>query len=357
MKKLSLSNTHEALNAKMVDYAGFYMPVQYEGVIAEHLSVRNNVGVFDVSHMGEIFISGLQAKDFLQFITSNDIDKLINGKVQYSCLPNLDGGIVDDILVYMINDNLFMLVVNASNIDKDLAWLNKHNLYDCKINNRSDDYSLLAVQGPKSLELLSELSELDLSSLNYYTFLQGKISGINNVIISRTGYTGELGFELYVLNEQVLTLWNSLFNTTIGLKPIGLAARNTLRLEKGFCLYGNDIEENTSPLEAGLGWITKLSTNFINSKNLINQKNDGLKTKLIGFEILGKGIARKGYPIFDKNKNKIGVVTSGTMSPSLNKAIGMAYIDIAFTKFNQEFMIQVRNKFILAKVAELPFVK
>ena len=357
MKKLSLSKTHEALNAKMVDYAGFYMPVQYEGVIAEHLSVRNNVGVFDVSHMGEIFITGVGAKDFLQFITSNDIYKLVIGKVQYSCLPNLDGGIVDDILVYMINDNSFMLVVNASNIDKDLAWLNKHNSYDCKIDNRSDDYSLLAVQGPKSLKLLRGLSESDLSSLNYYTFLQGEISGIDNVIISRTGYTGELGFELYVLNEQVESLWNSLFNTTIDLKPIGLAARNTLRLEKGFCLYGNDIEENTSPLEAGLGWITKLSTNFINSKNLTDQKNNGLKTKLIGFEILGKGIARKDYLIFDENKNKIGIVTSGTMSPSLNKAIGMAYINIEFTKPNQEFMIQVRNKFILAKVTELPFVK
>ena len=357
MKKLSLSKTHEALNAKMVDYAGFYMPVQYEGVIAEHLSVRNNVGVFDVSHMGEIFISGLEAKDFLQFITSNDIDKLVNGKVQYSCLPNLDGGIVDDILVYMINDNSFMLVVNASNIDKDLFWLNKHNSYDCNIDNKSDDYSLLAVQGPKSLELLSGLSESNLSSLDYYTFLKGEISGIENIIISRTGYTGELGFELYVLNEKVEDLWNSLFNTTIDLKPIGLAARNTLRLEKGFCLYGNDIDENTSPLEAGLGWITKLSINFINSNNLTNQKNDGLKIKLIGFEILGKGIARKDYHIFDKNQNKIGIVTSGTMSPSLNKAIGMAYINIEYNKPNQEFMIQVRNKFILAKVAELPFVK
>jgi len=357
MKHLALTDIHIGLGGKMVDYAGFYMPVQYEGVIAEHLSVRNNVGVFDVSHMGEIFITGVGAKDFLQFITSNDIDKLVIGKVQYSCLPNLDGGIVDDILVYMINDSSFMLVVNASNIDKDLAWLNKHNSYDCKIDNRSDAYSLLAVQGPKSLELLSELSESDLSSLNYYTFLQAEISGIDNIIVSRTGYTGELGFELYVLNEQVLNLWNSLFNTTIDLKPIGLAARNTLRLEKGFCLYGNDIEENTSPLEAGLGWITKLSTNFINSKNLTNQKNNGLKTKLIGFEILGKGIARKDYLIFDKNQNEIGIVTSGTMSPSLNKAIGMAYINIEYNKPHQEFMIQVRNKFILAKVAELPFVK
>jgi|TARA_B110000914_G_scaffold192105_1_gene178983 aminomethyltransferase len=356
MKKLSLSHTHESLNAKMVDYAGFYMPVQYEGVIAEHLSVRNNVGVFDVSHMGEIFINGEGAKDFLQFITSNDINKLVKGKVQYSCLPNLDGGIVDDILVYMLSNNSFMLVVNASNINKDLAWLNTHNSYNCTINNKSDLYSLLAVQGPKSLDLLKELTNTDIQQLKYYTFLTGNISGINNVIISRTGYTGELGFELYVLNESVLDLWDSLFKTKINITPIGLAARNTLRLEKGFCLYGNDINDQTSPLEAGLGWITKLSTNFINSQNLLKQKDDGLEKKLVGFEVLDKGIARKDYRVFDNDKNMIGIVTSGTMSPSLNKAIGMAYVDVLFSNINQDILIEVRNKFILAKIILLPFV-
>ena len=357
MKKLSLSKTHEALNAKMVDYAGFYMPVQYEGVIAEHLSVRNNVGVFDVSHMGEIFISGLEAKDFLQFITSNDIDKLVNGKVQYSCLPNLDGGIVDDILVYMINDNSFMLVVNASNIDKDLFWLNKHNSYDCKIDNRSDDYSLLAVQGPKSLELLSGLSESNLSSLDYYTFLKGEISGIENVIISRTGYTGELGFELYVLNEKVEDLWNSLFNTTIDLKPIGLAARNTLRLEKGFCLYGNDINDTTSPLEAGLGWITKFTKDFVNSDNLKAQKEEGVTKKLVGFELLERGIPRHDYEIVDADGNNIGIVTSGTMGPSVGKAIGMGYVTKEYSKVDAEIYIAIRNKKIKAQVVKMPFYK
>ena len=356
MKKLFLSNAHESLNAKMVDYAGFYMPVQYDGVISEHLSVRHNVGVFDVSHMGEIFVNGEGAKEFLQYITSNDISKLGDGKVQYSCLPNLEGGIIDDILVYMINTTSFMLVVNASNIEKDLAWLNTHNSYDCKIDDKSSQYSLLAVQGPNSLELLKELTDINLTTLKYYTFLRGTISGIEDVIISRTGYTGELGFELYVLNENVLSLWNSLFSTQIDLKPIGLAARNTLRLEKGFCLYGNDINDNTSPLEAGLGWITKLSTNFINSKSLLKQKQEGLQKKLVGFEMLDKGIARKDYNVLDKNQNNIGVVTSGTMSPSLNKAIGMAYIDIKFTDVNQEIFIQVRNKSILAKIIVLPFV-
>ena len=356
MKNLPLTETHISLNAKMVDYAGFNMPVQYEGVISEHLSVRNNVGVFDVSHMGEIFISGKKAKEFLQFITSNDVDNLYAGKVQYSCLPNLNGGIVDDILVYMLDDSSFMLVVNASNIEKDLLWLNKYNSFDCKIDDRSSDYSLLAIQGPKSLGLIDELSESDISLLEYYTFLIGNIAGIDNVIISRTGYTGELGYELYVSNDNVLKLWNILFSKNNNLKPIGLAARNTLRLEKGFCLYGNDINDSTSPLEAGLGWITKLSTNFINSSYLLNQKNNGLERKLIGFEVIDKGIARKDYVVFDLNENEIGVVTSGTMSPSLNKAIGMAYID-AKSLYKDEFLIQVRNKFILAKIIDLPFVK
>ena len=356
MKNLPLNDTHISLNAKMVDYAGFNMPVQYEGVIAEHLCVRSDVGVFDVSHMGEIFVSGKEAKKFLQFITSNDIDSLYPGKVQYSCLPNLNGGIVDDILVYMLNDSSFMLVVNAANIEKDLLWLNTHNSFDCKIDDQSSDYSLLAIQGPKSLDLINELSESDISLLEYYTFITGKIAGVDDVIISRTGYTGELGYELYVSNDHVLKLWNMLFSKSNDLKPIGLAARNTLRLEKGFCLYGNDINDSTSPLEAGLGWITKLSTDFINSPYLLDQKNNGLEKRLIGFEVIDRGIARKDYLVFDENKNEIGVVTSGTMSPSLNKAIGMAYIDVKSLD-KDEILIQVRNKFILAKIIDLPFVK
>jgi aminomethyltransferase len=356
MIDLSLTPVHKALNAKMVDYAGFNMPVQYEGVIAEHLAVRNNVGVFDVSHMGEIFISGKGADQFLQYITSNDVSTLINGKVQYSCLPNDDNGIVDDVLVYKIDYNSYLLVVNASNIEKDLAWLNTNNSFGCKIDNQSNFYSLLAVQGPKSLDLLNQLSVETLNEIEYYNFIIGSISGIDNVIISRTGYTGELGFELYVKNEYALDLWNSLFSLEIDIKPIGLAARNTLRLEKGFCLYGNDIDDNTSPLEANLGWITKLNTNFINSEFLINQKSSGLDRKLVGFEVLDRGIARNGYEVYCSNKNIIGIVTSGSMSPSLNKAIGMAYINIKHIKIGNDILIKVRNKFLNSRIIETPFL-
>ena len=355
MIDLTLTPVHKALNAKMVDYAGFNMPVQYEGVIAEHLAVRNNVGVFDVSHMGEIFISGDGADKFLQYITSNDVSKLYNGKVQYSCLPN-NNGIVDDILVYKIDINSYLLVVNASNIKKDLDWLNTNNSFGCNIDNKSNDYSLLAVQGPKSLELLNKLSNEALNNIEYYNFIIGNVSGIDNIIISRTGYTGELGFELYVKNENALDLWNSLFSSDIDLKPIGLAARNTLRLEKGFCLYGNDIDDNTSPLEANLGWITKLNTEFINSEFLINQKSSGLERKLVGFEVLDRGIARNGYEVYSTNNNRIGIVTSGSMSPSLNKAIGMAYIDIKHINIGNEILIKVRNKFLSSRIIETPFL-
>ena len=355
MIDLTLTPVHKELNAKMVDYAGFNMPVQYEGVIAEHLAVRNNVGVFDVSHMGEIFISGDGADKFLQYITSNDVSKLYNGKVQYSCLPN-NNGIVDDILVYKIDINSYLLVVNASNIKKDLDWLNTNNSFGCNIDNKSNDYSLLAVQGPKSLELLNKLSNEELNDIEYYNFIIGNVSGIDNIIISRTGYTGELGFELYVKNENALDLWNSLFSLDIDLKPIGLAARNTLRLEKGFCLYGNDIDDNTSPLEANLGWITKLNTEFINSEFLINQKSSGLERKLVGFEILDRGIARNGYEVYSTNNNRIGIVTSGSMSPSLNKAIGMAYIDIKHINIGNEILIKVRNKFLNSRIIETPFL-
>jgi aminomethyltransferase len=357
MKQLVLSEIHQSLGGKMVEFAGYHMPIQYEGVKAEHHTVRNEVGVFDVSHMGEVFVSGENALDFLQYITTNDVCKLKPGKIQYTCLPNADGGIVDDFLLYMIGENNYLLVVNASNMDKDLAWINKHNTFGCTINNQSDNYSLLAVQGPNSIELLQELTEINLSEIKYYNFKIGSIAGIENVILSRTGYTGEIGFELYVKNESTIQLWDAIFSTSIKLKPIGLAARDTLRLEKGFCLYGNDINDTTSPIEAGLGWITKFTKEFINHEDLKAQKEVGANSKLIGLEIIDKGIARKDYPIVDADGYEIGIVTSGTMSPSLNKAIAMAYVTKELSEVGSEVYIQVRKKQIRAVVVALPFLK
>ncbi|MGY8989519.1 MAG: glycine cleavage system aminomethyltransferase GcvT [Flavobacteriales bacterium] len=336
MKKLVLSDVHESMGGKMVEFAGYLMPVQYfDGVKLEHKTVRESVGVFDVSHMGEVFVSGSHSLDFLQYITSNDVSKLSPGKVQYTCLPNDSGGIVDDFLLYMIEENTYLLVVNASNMQKDLDWINSHNTFDCKIDNQSDNYSLLAVQGPQSIELLQELTDIDLTEIKYYNFKIGSIAGVEDVILSRTGYTGEIGFELYVRNEDARTLWDSLFSTKIQMKAIGLAARDTLRLEKGFCLYGNDINDTTSPIESGLGWITKL----------------------VGIELVEKGIGRKDYPIIDKYGNQIGVITSGTMSPTLNKSIAMGYVSTKFSSVHSEVYIQVRNKQIKSKVVSLPFVK
>ena len=357
MKKLILSDVHEELGGKMVDFAGYFMPVQYEGVNAEHLAVRENVGVFDVSHMGEVFVSGENALDFLQYITSNDVSKLIPGKVQYTCLPNEQDGIVDDFLLYMIAENNYLLVVNASNIEKDLAWINKHNSFGCTIANQSDDYSLFAVQGSNAIELLQQLTQVNLSEIKYYNFKIGTIAGIENVILSRTGYTGEVGFELYVKNENAIALWKAIFSTDIDVKPIGLAARDTLRLEKGFCLYGNDINESTSPIEAGLGWITKFTKKFINSENLKKQKQEGVKRELVGLEIIDRGIARKDYPIVNSDKKEIGMVTSGTMSPTLKKAIAMGYVATEFSEIGTEVFVKVRNKRIKAKVVQIPFVK
>ncbi len=357
MKKLVLSDVHEELSGKMVDFAGYFMPVLYEGVNAEHLTVRENVGVFDVSHMGEVFVSGENALDFLQYITSNDVSKLKEGKVQYTYFPNTSGGIVDDLLVYKLADNEFMLVVNASNLEKDLAWINKHNSFGCTIDNQSDNYSLFAVQGPNSIELLQQITQVNLSEIKYYNFKIGTIAGIENVILSRTGYTGEVGFELYVKNENALALWKAIFSTDIDVKPIGLAARDTLRLEKGFCLYGNDINESTSPIEAGLGWITKFTKNFINSENLKKQKQEGVKRKLVGLQIIDRGIARKDYPIVNIDGKEIGIVTSGTMSPTLKKAIAMGYVATEFSEIGTEIFVQVRNKQIKAKVVQMPFVK
>ena len=357
MKQLVLSDLHEALGAKMVEFSGYKMPIQYEGVKAEHHSVRNEVGVFDVSHMGEVFVTGEKALDFLQYITSNDVSKLTPGKIQYTCLPNTDGGIVDDFLLYMLAENSYLLVVNASNMEKDLAWINKHNTFGCVINNQSDNYSLLAVQGPKSIELLQELTVVNLSEIKYYNFKIGNIAGVEDVILSRTGYTGEIGFELYIKNESVKQVWEAIFTTSIELKPIGLAARDTLRLEKGFCLYGNDINDTTSPIEAGLGWITKFTKEFINHKQLKDQKEGSATRKLVGLEVVDKGIARNGYPIVDENGSEIGIVTSGTMSPTLNKAIAMAYVPKELSKVGSAVYIQVRKKQIQAEVVALPFLK
>ena len=358
MKKLVLSDVHESMGGKMVEFAGYLMPVQYsDGVKLEHKTVRESVGVFDVSHMGEVFVSGSNSLDFLQYITSNDVSKLSPGKVQYTCLPNDGGGIVDDFLLYMIKENNYLLVLNASNLQKDLDWINSHNTFDCIIDNQSDSYSLLAVQGPKSIELLQELTDINLTEIKYYNFKIGSIAGVGDVILSRTGYTGETGFELYVKNEDVITLWEALFSTKIQMKAIGLAARDTLRLEKGFCLYGNDINDTTSPIAAGLGWITKFNKEFVNSKNLEIQKEKGTIRKLVGIELIEKGIARKDYPIIDKYGNQIGVITSGTMSPTLNKAIAMGYVSTEFSLVNSEVYIQVRKKQIKSKVVSLPFVK
>lgn len=357
MKKLVLSELHEKMGGKMIEFSGYYMPVQYEGIKAEHNTVRNAVGAFDVSHMGEVFVSGEKTLDFLQYITSNDVSKLTPGKIQYTCLPNSKGGIVDDFLLYMIAENNYLLVVNASNIEKDISWLKKHNTFGCEIDNQSDNYSLLAVQGPKSILLLQELTDITLSEIKYYNFRSGTIAGIENVILSRTGYTGEIGFELYVKNENVTHLWNAIFNTSIELKPIGLAARDTLRLEKGFCLYGNDLNDTTSPIEAGLGWITKFSKNFINHEQLKLQKLNGTNKKLVGLELIDKGIARKDYLILNNKGEKIGIVTSGTMSPTLEKAIALAYILSEYKKLGTEVFVSIRNKRIKAVVTSLPFVE
>ena len=359
MKNTALTHVHEKLGAKMVPFAGFNMPIQYEGVTKEHLAVRSGVGVFDVSHMGEFFVRGKGATNFIQKITSNDINKLFDGKVQYSCFPNLDGGIVDDLLVYRIKKEVYMLVVNASNIEKDWDWIQQFNTEGVEIKNKSDDISLLAIQGPKAEEALQSLTNMDLANMAYYTFEKGAFAGVDNVLISSTGYTGAGGFEIYFPNEVAEQIWNAIFDAgkDCGIKPIGLAARDTLRLEMGFCLYGNDIDDTTSPLEAGLGWITKFTNNFNNSKVLQKQKEEGVSRRLVGFELLDRGIPRKDYEIADAEGNIIGMVTSGTQSPSLQKAIGMGYVQKAFTKADTKIYIQVRKKSLKAKVVKMPFYK
>lgn len=359
MKNTALTEKHIALGAKMVPFAGYNMPVTYEGINAEHASVRNAVGVFDVSHMGEFILKGENALDLIQRVTSNDASKLYDGKVQYSCLPNQDGGIVDDLLVYRIDDKTYMLVVNASNIDKDWNWIEQFNTNNVEMHNISDKTSLLAIQGPKAADALQSLTDVDLASMEYYTFVKGRFAGVDNVVISATGYTGAGGFEIYFDNEYADKIWDAIFEAgkAYNIKPIGLGARDTLRLEMGFCLYGNDIDDTTSPIEAGLGWITKFSKPFTNAEALQAQKEAGVQKKLVGFEMIDRGIPRHDYDIADAEGNVIGKVTSGTQAPSLQKAIGMGYVAKEFSKEGTEVFILIRNTPIKAKVVKFPFYK
>lgn len=358
MKSTALTQKHISLGAKMVPFAGYNMPVSYSGLNEEHLTVRSGVGVFDVSHMGEFRLKGNQALDLIQYVTSNDASKLTDGKVQYSCLPNDKGGIVDDLLVYRFREDEYYLVVNASNIEKDWNWIKQHNKWGVEMHNMSDDMSLLAVQGPKAQATLQKLTDVDLSSMEYYTFTVGKMAGIEDVIISNTGYTGAGGFEIYVMNEDAEKMWDAVFEAgkEFGIKPIGLGARDTLRLEMGFCLYGNDIDDNTSPIEAGLGWITKFTKDFVNRAAIEAHKTNGVSRKLVGFEMIDRGIPRHDYTIADANGNVIGKVTSGTQSPSLNKAIGLGYVATAFSKPDTEIFVIIRDKPVKAKVSKIPFL-
>lgn len=359
LKNVALVNKHVSLGAKMVPFAGYLMPVSYSGLNDEHVTVRNAMGVFDVSHMGEFILKGENALDLIQRVTSNDASVLTDGKIQYSCLPNDTGGIVDDLLVYRIDEKAYMLVVNASNIDKDWNWIQKYNTKNVEMHNISEKTSLLAVQGPKAILALQKLTAINLSEIPYYTFKKGKFNGVDNVVVSNTGYTGAGGFEIYFENEVADKMWNAIFEAgaEFGIKPIGLGARDTLRLEMGFCLYGNDINDTTSPIEAGLGWITKFTKEFTNSKALLDQKEKGVAKKLVGFEMIDRGIPRHDYEIADASGNMIGVVTSGTQSPSLNKAIGMGYVPTAFSKADSEIFIMIRDKAIKAKVVKMPFYK
>ncbi len=358
VKKIALNDIHEKLGAKMMPFAGYNMPVRYSSDIEEHMTVRNGVGVFDVSHMGEFMLKGPNALDLIQRVTSNDASKLIDGKAQYSCLPNETGGIVDDLLVYRIKDEEYLLVVNASNIDKDWNWIQKYNTEGVEMQNISDDISLFAVQGPKAIETLQPLTDTNLSDISFYSFVKGELAGAPDVIISATGYTGSGGFELYVKNEYAEQVWNKIFEAgkSLNIKPIGLGARDTLRLEKGYCLYGNDIDDTTSPHEAGLGWITKYTKKFTNSENLLKQKEAGVTRKLVGFELEERGIPRHGYEIKNEEGRTIGQVTSGTQSPILSKGIGLGYVERAYAKAASEIFIAVRKKLLKAVVRKLPLV-
>ena len=359
LKSVALENKHISLGSKMVPFAGYLMPVSYSGLNDEHATVRNAMGVFDVSHMGEFILKGENALDLIQRVTSNDASVLVNDKIQYSCLPNDKGGIVDDLLVYRINEKEYMLVVNASNIEKDWNWISKYNTKGVEMKNISDDVSLLAVQGPKAIHALQKLTDVNLSDMPYYSFKIGKFNGEENVVISNTGYTGAGGFEIYFPNNVAEKMWDAVFaaGAEYGIKPIGLGARDTLRLEMAFCLYGNDINDTTSPIEAGLGWITKFTKEFTNKAALLEQKEKGVSKKLVGFEMVDRGIPRHDYQIADASGKVIGVVTSGTQCPTLNKAIGMGYVPTAFSKADSEIFIIIRDKAIKAKVVKTPFYK
>lgn len=359
IKKITLNDLHEALGGKMVPFAGFNMPVRYSSDIEEHKTVREAVGVFDVSHMGEFLVTGPNALELIQKLTSNDASKLVDGQAQYSCFPNHQGGIVDDLIVYRFSEEKYMLVVNASNIDKDWDWVNSHNSMGATLENISDNLSLFAIQGPKAIEAVQALTPVDLKSVKFYHFTVGEFAGVQDVIISGTGYTGAGGFEIYVPNAAAEKVWLAIFEAgkDYGIKPIGLGARDTLRLEMGYCLYGNDINDHTSPLEAGLGWITKFTKDFINSENLKLQKEKGVSKKLVGFVLQDKGIPRAHYPIVDAEGNAIGEVTSGTMSPMLNCGIGMGYVETSFAGPGTEIFISVRNKNLKATVEKLPLYK
>ncbi len=359
MKNTALTHIHESLGAKIVPFAGYNMPVQYEGINAEHETVRNSVGVFDVSHMGEFLIEGENALDLIQRATSNDASTLEIGDAQYSCMPNATGGIVDDLIVYRIKDNTYLLVVNASNIEKDWNWISSLNDKNAEMKDLSEGYSLLAIQGPKAVEAMQSITSVDLASIPFYKFKIGDFAGIEHVIISATGYTGSGGFEIYCKNDEAEQIWNKVFEAgkDFGIKPIGLAARDTLRLEMGYCLYGNDIDDTTSPIEAGLGWITKFTKDFTNSEGIKLQKEEGVNRRLKAFELDERGIPRQGYDIVDENGSKIGHVTSGTMSPSLKKGIGMGYVNKVHTKLGTKLFIQVRNKAVPATIVRLPFYK
>ncbi len=366
LKRTALDTVHINLGAKMVDFAGYNMPVQYSGIIEEHMNVRNNVGVFDVSHMGEFIVKGKDALSFLQKVTSNDVSKLEIGQVQYSCFPNKDGGIVDDLLVYRLSEDkcsegekAFMLVVNASNIEKDWNWLQKNKEGDVHMTDISEQTGLLAVQGPKAVDVLSQLTDLDLKGMKYYHFDKGVIAGLENVLISATGYTGAGGFEIYIDNSKIEELWNAIFEAgkSTDIKPVGLGCRDTLRLEKGFCLYGHEIDDTTSPLEAGLGWITKLNKGDFNSSEIFQkQKKDGVVKKLVAFTMNDRRVPRQGYEIVDSSENVIGNVTSGGLSPCLEKNIGMGYVPAALAKVGNTIGIRFGKKVLEAEVVPLPFV-
>ncbi|HMY24272.1 MAG: glycine cleavage system aminomethyltransferase GcvT [Chitinophagales bacterium] len=358
MKTTALTDTHVALGAKMVDFAGFYMPVRYTSDLDEHHCVRNGVGMFDVSHMGEFILKGEQALPLLQKIVSNDISKLEKGQAMYGYLPNEQGGIVDDLLVYALEDGNYMCVVNAGNIDKDWNWFNQHNTENAELHNISENVALLAIQGPKAAAALQSLTDIDLSSIPYYRFKRGVFAGVENVIVSNTGYTGAGGFELYFHKSNAVAVWNKIIEAgkPYGLQPIGLGARDTLRLEKGFCLYGNDIDDSTSPLEAGLGWVTKFNKDFIAKEILQQQKTNGLSKKLVGFTMVDRGIPRGHYIIKDAHGNPIGQVTSGTQSPTLGIGIGLGYVNIEYSTIDAEIYIDIRGKLLKAKVVKLPFL-